>query len=217
MIEKASAVIRAPTDADLKDVLWNYVARSKTEGGTQSFLGSFMLSFILSLAHWECVSARICLAARRCLKHYGTTSWGPARTFNAICRKRWLKSWSPQDARAVDPAWRPTTCADQRCCYSMALVFFHTPLGQELATLLRRFNLPHGILAVTFLFCEIRKYFGDHVSLIREAFRDYAPKVRALVARRAKRIPSWVTDRDLQFELLTGPGSDTEEVGEPEN
>ena len=55
------------------------------------------------------------------------------------------------------------------------------------------------------------------MSLIREAFRDCAPKVRALVARRAKRIPSWVTDRDLQFELLTGPGSDTEEVGEPEN
>ena len=99
----------------------------------------------------------------------------------------------------------------------MALVFFHTPLGQELATLLRRFNLPHGILAVTFLFCEIRKYFGDHVSLIREAFRDCAPKVRALVAGRAKRIPSWVIDRDLQIELLTAPGSDSDEDGEPEN
>ena len=70
---------------------------------------------------------------------------------------------------------------------------------------------------MTFLFCEIRKYFGDHVSLIREAFRDCAPKIRALVATKAKRIPSWVIDKDLQIELLTGPGSDSEEVGEPED
>ena len=215
MVDKASAVLRAPTDAELKDTLWSYVTRSKTEGSGQAFLGSFMLMFILSLAHWECVSARICLAAQRCLKHYGTTSWGPARTFNAVCRKRWLKSWSPQDAKAASPGLRSTTSADQRCCYMMALVFFHTPLGQEFSNLLRKFNLPHGVLAVSFIFCEIRKYFGDHVSLIREAFRSCATRVRTLVARRAKLIPSWVKDTDLPIEILTDQGKNYDEKDEP--
>ena len=215
MVQRATEVLSSGTDAMLKDNLWVYVSKSLTQGGSRSFLGSFMLVFILSLAIWEMLSTRLLAACKVCMETYGTTSWGPARTFNDVCGVCYLKSWSPQDPCCTSPEWRPTSCSDQRVCWAFAMLFYLTPVGQELAALLRRFNLPHGPLDVTFLFCELRKYYGAKASKFRSSLKKHAPSIRASVQGMTV-VPTWVQDADFHMIFLTKLRDDADEQGEPD-
>ena len=136
---------------------------------------------------------------RRVLDEGCTTSWGPARVLNYVVGERLVHAEAPQGSRQT------LASGNVRAINVLAIVLLHSALCQALMRPLRAAGLQTHACVLTFVLCEIRKYFKPtaHVLCMTEGdARDLEAFVTALTqagpaGRRLKRHACVVADDDL--------------------
>ncbi len=77
------------------------------------------------------------------------------------------------------------------------LILIHTELGKVISAIFKALGMPHSFAAcLSFLFCELRKYFGTNVKKYRPGFQDKSKRDEfvALLSEFGEDVGSWLTN-----------------------
>ena len=104
-----------------------------------------------------------------------------------------LRDYSPQGLTRGSSVKVP----DKRLATVAFLILIHTELGKVISAIFKALGMPHSFAAcLSFLFCELRKYFGTNVKKYRPGFQDKSKRDEfvALLSEFGEDVGSWLTN-----------------------
>jgi len=181
--------------------LARYFSYSADESGPKAFLGIFAMMSLLVNPHT--LESRTYFMLRRAVETWFTTSWGPAKCVNFMTQHRYLRDYSPQDLSRKTSSTRDR---DKRLATVTFLILIHTQLGAMIAAIFKSVGVPYAYAAcLSFLYCELRKYYAEHVTGYRRGFDDRATRnaFAEEVAKHGIDIGCWLNTDGLAEEFIT--------------
>ena len=171
--------------------LGRYFCYAKDETGTKQYLGVFAMMSLLQCFHL--LSCQLFLMLRNAVETTFATSWGPAAAVNFLIGRQVLRDYSPQGLTRGSSVKVP----DKRLATVAFLILIHTELGKVISAIFKALGMPHSFAAcLSFLFCELRKYFGTNVKKYRPGFQDKSKRDEfvALLSEFGEDVGSWLTN-----------------------
>ena len=187
--------------------MWTFLGFSDAETGAKQYLGQFAA---LALLHCgpNLLNAKLLVTVRASLDVFFTTSWGPAKTVNCHCGQRFLRDYSPQLCTTQEGLPTSIARADKRLASVFFLILRHTEYGKAVASVFRILRLPSSFSCVlSFLWCELRKYFKPPAGGIkhRAAWGDEKSRLKLATACAKKGIviANWCDVGALSSNFIT--------------
>ena len=171
-----------------------YVCRKPSFGNwgpSKQYLGVFAMMSLLQCFHL--LSCQLFLMLRNAVETTFATSWGPAAAVIFLLGRQVLRDYSPQGLTRGSSVKVP----DKRLATVAFLILIHTELGKVISAIFKALGMPHSFAAcLSFLFCELRKYFGTNVKKYRPGFQDKSKRDEfvALLSEFGEDVGSWLTN-----------------------